>query len=166
MKNVLSVKMFRAAAVLLCSAGLVVSAAAAQQDSTPPPPPAGQQQGPPMGMGGRRGMNPGQRAEMMQRRLGLNADQTTQLKAVMTDGQTKMQALRANSSLAPQDRRAQAMAMRKDMQTKIRAILTPDQAKEFDAMQAKMRGRRGGMGPTGGMGGPPPPSPPAAAPQS
>ena len=162
MRRVIRMKMFRAAAVLLCGAGLVVSAAVAQQDATPPPPPDGQQQGPPMAMGGRSGMDPERRAEMMQRRLGLNADQTAQIKAMMTDGQAKMEALRANTSLAPKDRRAQAMAMREDMQGKIRAILTPDQEKEFDAMQARMRGRRGRMGEDG----PPPPPPPAEAPQS
>jgi len=162
MKSVMRMKMFRAAAVLLCGAGLVVSAAVAQQDSAPPPPPDGQQQGPPMAMHGRRGMDPERRAEMMQRRLGLNADQTAQVKAIMTDGQAKMEALRANTSLAPEDRRAQGMAMHEDMQAKIRAVLTPDQEKEFDAMQARMRGRRGRMGGDG----PPPPPPPAEAPQS
>jgi len=97
-----------------------------------------------MAMGGRRGMAPERRAEMMQRRLGLNADQTTQIKAIMVDGQAKMKALH------------------QDQMAKIRAILTPEQVKKLDTMQARMRGRRGGMGGDG----PPPPPPPAAAPQS
>jgi protein CpxP len=154
MKNVLKTKMFRAAAVMLCGAGLVVSAAVAQQDA-PPPPADGQQQG--MPMGGHRGMDPERRADMMQKRLGLNADQTTQVKAIIVDGQSKMEALRSNASLAPADRHTQMMAVHQDEMAKVRGVLTPDQQTKFDAMQTKMRERR-----PGGMGGdatPPPPPP-------
>lgn len=161
MKSVMQRKMFRAAAVLLCGAGLVVSAAVAQQDAPPPPPPDGQQQGPPMGMAGHGGMDSQRHMEMMQQQLGLNADQMTQMKTILADGKAKMDALRANTSLAAEDRKAQAMAMRKDQMAKMRAILTPDQQAKFDAMQAQMRERR-----SGGMGGdaPPPPPPPGSAP--
>lgn len=152
MKSVMQMKMFRTAAVLLCGAGLVVSAAVAQQDAAPPPP-AGQQQGPPMGMGmgGRGAMDPQRHLEMMQKRLGLNDDQMTQVKAIFADGQAKMAALH------------------QEQMTKMRAILTPDQQTKFDAMQARMKAHRGGMGPMGPMGGmggnaPPPPAP-APAPQ-
>ena len=103
MKTVM--KMIRAATVLLCSAGLVASAAVAQQDA-PPPPAAGQQQGPPMGMHG--GMDQQHHMDMMQQQLGLNADQMDKIKAIMADSQAKMDALRANTSLAPEDRRAQS----------------------------------------------------------
>lgn len=163
MKSVLSVKMFRAAAVMLCGAGLVVSAAVAQQDAAPPPPADAQQQGPPMGMGGPGRMDPAQHMAMMQKRLGLSDDQMTQVKAIFADGKTKMDALRANASLAPADRRTQAMAVREEQMTKVRAVLTPEQQTKFDAMQARMQERRG----QGMMGGPPAPpaTPPAGTPQ-
>lgn len=167
MKSVLSVKMCRAAAVMLCGAGLVVSAAVAQQDAPPPPPTDSQQQGPPMGMGGPGRMDPAQHMAMMQKRLGLSDDQMSQVKAIFEDGKTKMDALRANTSLAPADRRAQAMAMRQEQMTKVRAVLTPEQQTKFDAMQARMQERRG-QGMMGGPGGPPPPppaTPPAGSPQ-
>jgi protein CpxP len=146
---------FRAAAVMLCGAGLVVSAAVAQQDA-PPPPPDGQQQGPPPG--GHRGWDSERRVEMMQRRLNLNADQTTQIKGIFADGQSKMEALRSNTSLAPADRHAQMMALHQDETAKVRGVLTPDQQTKFDAMQARMHEHRGGMG---GDATPPPPPPPS-----
>jgi len=156
MKNLMTKKMFRAAAVMLCSAGLVASAAMAQQDAPPPPPADGQQQGP--GPGGHRGFDPERRVEMMQRRLNLSADQTTQVKAIFADGRAKMEALRANTSLAPADRHAQGEALRQDEHAKIEAVLTPDQKTKFDEMEARMREHRHD-GPDGG--GAPPPPPPA-----
>lgn len=153
MKSFVKGKMFRAAAVLVCGAGLVVSAAVAQQDAAPPPP-DGQQQGPPMG--GPRGMDPVRHAAMLQQRLDLTASQTAQLQEIFTEQREKMEALRANTALAPEDRRAQRMALHQGVQTRVRAVLTPDQQTKFDAMQARMRERRQG-GPNEDV----PPTPPA-----
>ena len=116
-----------------------------------------------MGMGGPGRMDPARHMEMMQKRLGLSDDQMSQVKTIFADGKAKMDALRANTSLAPADRRAQAMAMRQEQMTKVRAVLTPEQQTKFDAMQARMQERRG-QGMMGGDGAPPPP-PPAGAPQ-
>ena len=154
MKNLMKVQMFRAAAVLVCSAGLMASAALAQTQDAPPPPPAdGQQQGPPPD--GHRGFDPERRVEMMQRRLNLSADQTTQVRAIFADERGKMEALRGNTSLAPADRRAQGEALRQDQRTRVEAVLTPDQKAKYEEMEERMReGRRGG--PEGGA---PPPAP-------
>lgn len=152
-------KMFRAAAVLLCGAGLMVSAAVAQQDAAPPPPPDGQQQGPPMG--GPHGMDPEHHAAMMQRRLDLTAGQTAQLQQIFTEEQAKIESLRTDTALAPADRRTQMMGLHQGVQTRIRAVLTPDQQAKFDAMQAKMRERRMGGA---NQGAPPPPPAGSAAP--
>lgn len=154
MKSLLKMKLFRVVAVMVCGAGLATSAALAQQDAPPPPPDGQQQQGPPAG--GRHGWDPDHRAEMMQKRLGLSDDQTAQVKAILVDSQIKMEALRSNTSLAPQDRRAQAEAMRQDQQAKVRAVLTPDQQAKFDQMQAMHHERQGGPG---GDNAPPPAQP-------
>ena len=161
--------MLRAAA-LLCGAALVAGTAIAQQDA-PPPPPQGQGQGPggPGGPGGGRGMgmDPARRLQMLQDRLNLTADQSTQIKAILDDGQTKMQALRANTALSQDDRRSQSMALRNDENTKIEAVLTADQKAQYEQILAQQRDRmRNGGGP-GGPGGdgsaPPPPPPPPGA---
>jgi ribosome recycling factor len=89
-------------------------------------------------------MDPGRRADMLKQNLGLSDDQTTQVKAIYQDSQTKMEALRSNSSLAQDDRRSQMMDIRKGENDKINALLTADQKTKYETMQQEMRGRRGG----------------------
>jgi Spy/CpxP family protein refolding chaperone len=101
---------------------------------------------------------------MMQRQLNLSTDQTAQLRTIMGDERTKMEALRSNTSLSREDRGAQMMAIHKDGQAKIEAMLTPDQKTKYQAMEDRMRERgaeRGrGPGGPGGPGGDAPPPPP------
>jgi periplasmic protein CpxP/Spy len=159
MKNIMEKRVFRAAAVLLCTGGLMVGAAMAQQDA--PPPPDGAMQGPPAGGPGRGG--PERRLDMLQKHLGLSGDQTAQVKTILDGERSKTEALRSNTSLTEQDRRAQFMAIHKDEDAKINAVLTADQKTKFDAMESHGWDRR-----RGGPGGPPPadaPQPPAASPQ-
>lgn len=135
---------------LVCGAALVALPARAQTDAPPPPP----GQGPPPG-GYHRG-GPGHRVEMLQHRLNLSADQTAQVKALLETERTKMEALRSNTAAAGEDRRSQMMAIHQDTETKLRALLTPDQVTRYDAMQAEMREHREDRG------GPPPPPPPGS----
>ena len=132
------------------------------QDTPPPPPPAAQTQGPPPGGpggGGRGGMNPERRLAMMKDQLGLSDDQSKKIKAILDEGQGKMEGVRADTTLSQDDMRAKMMTLMQDQNSKIRAVLTADQQTKFDAMQ--QRGRRGGGGPggPGGQGGPPPQPP-------
>lgn len=131
-------------AVLVCGLCIAAGAAMAQEQTAPPPPPpaqAGAQQG-----GGGRGMrmDPGRRADMLKQNLGLSDDQTTQVKAIYQDSQTKMETLRSNSSLSQDDRRSQMMDIRKGENDKINALLTPDQKTKYAAWEQQMRSRRGG----------------------
>jgi periplasmic protein CpxP/Spy len=146
-------------ATLLFSAGLLCAGPVFAQTDAPPPTPAQADGAPPPPMGHHRG-GPEHRVEMLQHSLNLSPDQTTQVKALLDDERSKMEALHGNTALAPEDRRTQMMAVRQDTNTKVRALLTPDQVTKFDAMQARMRDRR-----PGGPDGPPPPPPaPGAAP--
>lgn len=86
-------------------------------------------------------MDPGQRAERMKHELNLTDDQTAQVKTILEDGRTKMEALRSNSSLSQDDRRSQMMSIRKAQNDKIEALLTPDQKTKFATMQQQMRDR-------------------------
>lgn len=149
-------------AVLVCGLGLMVGVAAGQDDA-PPPPPSGQMQGPPPG--GRHMGDPAHRAEHLKHALGLSDDQTSQVKAVLEDSQSKMEVLRSNTSLSREDRRSQMMAIRQTQEDKIGAILTPDQKTKYDAMQAKQREHMRDHHENGGAPGsdtaaPPPPPPP------
>jgi periplasmic protein CpxP/Spy len=117
-------------------------------------------------MRGGRMMDPGARADMLKQNLGLSDDQTSQVKTIFTDSQTKMEALRSNSSLSQDDRRSQMMDIRKAENDKVNALLTADQKTKYAALQEQMRNRMRG----GAPGGPPPQTPqppqPPSAPQS
>jgi len=96
-------------------------------------------------------MSPERRLEMMQTQLNLTPDQVTSIKAIFADGQAKMEAVRSDTTLSQDDRRAKMMSMRTDENAKVKAVLTPDQQTKFDDMQSRMRQRQQGGGP------PPPP---------
>jgi protein CpxP len=146
-------------AALLCGAGLVVASAQAQDQSAPPPP-DGQQQGPPPGgmRGGMRGGNPEMRASMLQKQLGLTDEVTTQVKAILMDSSAKMQALRDTAG-SPADKRPQMMSIHQAEVTQVKALLTPDQATKYDAMEERMRQRGPGGPPPSSDGSVPPPPP-------
>lgn len=113
-------------------------------------------------------MDPGKRADMLKQNLGLSDDQTSQVKSIFQDSQTKMEGVRSNSSLSQDDRRSQMMSIRKAESDKVQALLTPDQKTKYAAMQAQMRDRMRGGSPGGAPAGDaaPPPPPPPPAPQS
>ena len=139
----------RVAMIALCSGALGVLPMMAQDPA--PAAPQGQ-------MGPRGGNMQGRQLEMLTKELNLTADQQTQVKAIDDDTAKQMMALRNDTSLSQDDRRAKMMDIRKGSQDKIRAILTDDQKTKYDALQAKMRER---MKERSGGGGPPaPPAPP------
>lgn len=145
------------AAMLLCGAAIVVSSASAQD--TPPPPMPERSQGTPQGPGGpgRGGMmDPERRTQMLKDRLGLSDAQVAQVKAVFEDERTKSQALMADQTADRQAMRPKMEAIRKDSETRIGAILTPDQKTKWDALRAEQQ-RRGPGGPPPGSTPPPPP---------
>jgi len=143
------------AAMLLCGAAIVVSSASAQD--TPPPPMPERSQGGPQDPGGpgRGGMmDPERRTKMLTERLGLSDAQAAQVKAVFEDERTKGQALMADQTGDRESMRPKMEAIRKDSETRIAAILTPDQKAKWEELRAQQQ-RRGP--PPGGT---PPPQPP------
>jgi Spy/CpxP family protein refolding chaperone len=123
-------------------------------------PPAPQQGQPQQGQDGPRhgGRGMGHQVEFLTKKLNLTPDQVTQVKAIDADSWSQMKALREDTSIAGQDKRAKMMDIHKASQGKIRALLTADQQTKFDALEAEMREHRGYRG--GGQGAPPPPPPP------
>lgn len=102
--------------------------------------------------GGRGGFNPAQRLEMMAKTLNLTEPQKAQVKTIQDEMAPKMQAIRDNTSLSREQRRAQMQPIRTEMQDRIKQVLTPEQQTKYDAMMAQMRARFGGNGgpPNGG----------------
>lgn len=88
--------------------------------------------------------NPKHQARVMAKKLGLSADQQSQLEPILADRDQQMQSLYADTSLAPRDRHQKMKALRDDSQQKISAILTPAQQQEFVQMQQEQHGHHHG----------------------
>jgi len=134
---------------------------AAPQDA---PPAAPQDQAPSAdggGRGPRQAMDPDRMVQQMAKRLNLSDDQVTQIRPIVTEQMSQMTAMRSDTSIAPRDKMAKMMSLRADTATKIKALLTPEQRTQYDAMQQqqmdRMRQQRGGPGGGNGNGGAPPP---------
>jgi protein CpxP len=151
-ENPMKMTMFRNSVlrVAILAIGATALPAMAQEPAAPPPPPQ-TQAGPERGGPGR-----GNQVEFLTKKLNLTPDQVTQVKAIDEDSGKQMKALREDTSVAQQDKRAKMMDIRKASQGKIRALLTPDQQTKFDALETEMRGRMRDRG----QGGPPPPATP------
>ena len=94
----------------------------------------------------KRERGPGAMMERAAKELGLNADQEAKWKAIGQQEKTALEALRDDTSVAKEDKRAKMREINKGFADQRRAVLTPDQATKFDEIRAKMRER----GPRGG----------------
>ena len=115
--------------------------------STPPAgaPPAGQR--PP-------GMRGGPTLDQLAQQLKLTDDQKAKVKPILEARDQKMRDLRGDTGLTPEDRRAKMKALRDDMVTQMKAVLTPEQFDKWQKMSsAGMRDRRNGPPPGGGHAG-------------
>jgi periplasmic protein CpxP/Spy len=124
------------------------TAAVAQQTLTSPQP--GSQNDAPAAQHERHhAPNPHKMAMHLSKKLGLSADQTAKLEPILADRQQKVQALRADTSLTPDQRKQQMRAIGKDSQEQLAGILTPEQMQQLKAMHHGRRGDRQAPPPTG-----------------
>jgi protein CpxP len=122
--------------------------AAAAPDNPPPPKKKG---------GKQNGM-----LNQLKEKLNLTDDQASQIGDIIKGQRTKGQAIREDSTLSDDDKRTKAQALMKDTHDQIRALLTPDQQKTFDAMPPM--GQRGKRKKAPDADAPPPADAPAPAP--
>jgi len=123
----------------------LVGTAAIAQQTTPAPQndaPAAQQER-------HHAPNPHKMAMRLSKKLGLSPDQTAKLEPVLADRQQKVQALRADTSLTPDQRKQQMRAIGKDSQEQLAGILTPEQMQQMKAMRHGRRGEGQAPPPTG-----------------
>jgi len=118
---------------------LTGSVAFAQQQAPAAPP---QQQGAPMHhfRHGRGMHNPHRQAEMISKRLNLNPDQSAKLEPILAARDQKFSALRADTSLTPEARRAQFKAIHEETKQQFASVLTPEQLNQLKSMRHE-RGR-------------------------
>ena len=128
---------------------------------------AAQQQGggedEPKDEGARRGpVSPEERLARMTKEFTLTDSQQAQIKPILMDFDTKMNALRNDPNNNRQMMRAKVMKIMQDTNKQIRAQLDDKQKEKFDKMEevrmARMQNRRRGgpSGPSGDNSGPPP----------
>ncbi len=140
--------------VSVLALSVMASSPALRAQDTSTPPPAGGQGGGQRGGrgGGRGGFTPEQQIARLEEAVGkLTDDQKTKITAIYTDSQKEMQDARGSSG---GDRAAMMEKMQeinKKAHDAVRALLTEDQQKKFDAMPPPARG--GGRGRRGGGGG-------------
>lgn len=88
--------------------------------------------------------------DRMAEELGLSADQKAKMKEIEQQEKSELDALRDNTGVAKEDKRAQFQAIRKSYMEKRQAIMTPEQREKAKAMREKMgkrmEERRGGEG--------------------
>ncbi len=80
-------------------------------------------------------MSPEERANRLKDSLSLSADQTKKVLAIFQDDQKKMQELFQNNQGDRESRRAVMGKMRDSTDTKIEALLTPEQIKRYEDMK-------------------------------
>ena len=138
-------------AALAVGSLLVWSPALRADDSTNTPPST-----PPAGQPPRGGF------ERMAEQLNLTADQKPKVQSILQAQMQKMLALRQDTSLTVEDRRAKAKAIHENTAAQMKAVLTADQFQKWQDMQSRMRNRR--VGPPPGDNPPPAGTPPPATP--
>lgn len=92
--------------------------------------------------------HPGRKALLMRRamlrhhiakKLGLTSDQIAQLKTARTNTHAAIKAIRTNTSLTPDQKKAQIRETLKTARAQMRAVLTPDQQAKLQELRAKFR---------------------------
>lgn len=99
--------------------------------------------------GGGRGRGPS--IEMLTGQLGLTKEQADKLRPAFEAQRAKIEALRNDESLSPEDRRSRMRAIREEGDAAIAAVLTPEQKKKWDEFRAS-RGPGGAGGERRGPG--------------
>lgn len=82
---------------------------------------------------------PEQVVDKMSEKLSLTADQKAKITPIIADRQTKLKALAADSSLTQMQRARQARGIFSASDSKIEAILTPDQQQKYAQVKEEAR---------------------------
>jgi len=108
----------------------------------------GQEQGGQWGRGQGQPPTAEQRLQRMAQQLNLTEAQQQQIKPILENESQQMQALRGDTSLSQDDRRAKMMQIRQTSASQIKPILNADQQKQFDEMMSRQGRGRGPGGPS------------------
>lgn len=82
------------------------------------------------------------RHEKMAEKLGLTDDQKTQIKSIHQDAKAQAQAIKNDSTLTPEQKKAKMKELREQTKTKTEALLTPEQKEKMQQARANHKGKR------------------------
>ena len=85
----------------------------------------------------------GERGEKFAKELNLTADQQAELKSIRENMRQQAQAIKNDSSLTADQKKAKFKELRKSTHEQMMAKLTPDQQAKFKEMRKEHRGHRG-----------------------
>ncbi len=86
---------------------------------------------------GQREMNREKMGDKMADELGLTADQRAKMKEINQAQRAESEALRANTALSQEDKRARMETIRKSFMEKRQALMTPEQREKSKGMREK-----------------------------
>ena len=78
--------------------------------------------------------NPQRETAKLGKKLNLSSDQTAKLEPILADRQQKIAALRADTSLSPDQRRQQIRSIHQNTRPQLAGVLTPDQMQQLRSM--------------------------------
>jgi protein CpxP len=85
-----------------------------------------------------------QRLERLSRVLNLDDQQKTKIRPILEEENKQMEALRTDSSLTPEDRRAKFREIHENAMKQMNPLLTPEQQEKLARMRKRRMERRGG----------------------
>ena len=85
-----------------------------------------------------------ERGEKFAEKLNLTPEQKADLKSIRENAKQQAQAIKSDSSLTPDQRKAKFKELRKSSHEQMMAKLTPDQQAKFKEMRKEHRGHRHG----------------------
>jgi len=96
------------------------------------------------GQGTRHGMpSVDERVQHLTKMLNLSSDQQAKVKTILEEQRDQMTALKGDTSMSQQDRRAKFQLIHQDAQQKIEGVLTDEQKTKFEQMHAQHKGHMG-----------------------
>ena len=78
----------------------------------------------------------------MAKKLGLSADQQAKIEPIFADRDQQVASLRANTALAPKDRKTQIHGVMRDSDSKITALLSDTQKQQYEQLKQERRAKR------------------------
>ena len=101
---------------------------------------------------GRGGQNAQERFAKLAEELKLSDEQKTKFQAIQTELAKKQRELRADTSVAQEDRRTKMRAIREEGDKKFKELLSAEQFEKFGKLREQQRGQGQGQPPAAGQG--------------